>query len=60
MPANPELIRLDILITYDQVAISIEMDDRRELLHLETLRIRPAQPLPIHHDVGRIDRCGIY
>ena len=45
--ADPELVGLDVLIADDQVFRRVEVDDRRQLLHLEPLGVGiPRFPFP--------------
>ena len=57
--ADPELVGLDVLVADDQMLVGVDRDDRRQLLHLEPLRIAPTDPLPIDQDTGGVDRRGI-
>src|SRR5262249_17930176 len=57
--ADPELVGEDVLVADDQLAIHVQVHDRRELLHLEPLRVVPANPVPVEDDTRRVDRLGV-
>ena len=57
--AHPELVGLDVLVADDQLVLDVEMDDRRELFHLEPLRIATADPLPIDQNARGVDGGGV-
>ncbi len=56
---DPELVGLDVLVADDQVLGRVEVDDRRQLLHLEPLGIAPANRLPVGNDTRGVERRGV-
>ena len=54
--ADPELVRLDVLVADDQVLFGVDRDDRRQLLHLEALGVALADPLLIDQDTRGVNR----
>ena len=40
---HPELVGLDVLVADDQLVLDVDVDDRRELFHLEPLRVVAAR-----------------
>ena len=51
VPANPEFIRAEILVTDDQMAIRIAKHDRAKLLHFEALRVPLANTFKIYQGI---------
>lgn len=49
MTANPKLVIGDVFVAHDEVIRGIDMHDRRELFHLETLRIDGPHRFLIEH-----------
>src|SRR5262249_31455828 len=59
MPPHPEFIGADILVADDQLLLDVDMDDRRQLLHFEPLRIRAADADLIDEYPRGVDGTGI-
>ena len=50
--ASPELVLGEVFVAYDQLAFGILVNDRRQLLHLVTLRVVSTNFLDVRNDVA--------
>ena len=57
--AHPEFAGLDVLVADHQLVLEVEVDDRRELLHLEPLGIAAANSFPIDENTRGVDGGGV-